>query len=556
MQILLELIFLLILFFPSNERIFYVDNQTGNDQNSGLSQTAAWKSIRKVNDFNFKPGDKILFNKNNYWNEMLVPSISGTKDKPIIYSSYGNGKKPVISTKEILPNSSRKDFWIKLNDSVFFGKTGIMIDRLWINNMEFDKAKDFYQMNEKNKWHYDKKGKILYIFERKIPVEKLKIEIAGGIDRKFHTVKIVDTDNLIFRELDIQGGYTATIGLAGADNIIFEDCNIGKYSQGRGIIGNQLGLKAKDATSDSIIIRRDTIDSGWQIYANYNRSGMDGISIQNGANNWKVYENYFKNWDHSAVQVYGYKAEAKRNKIFKNIVTAPDIAFGRAFESVGTAKGMCSENEFFQNRISRTTARNQFGGDNNKIYYNIFEHMKNSTVPYGNQKTAQAIVLAAVDGPSEENLIANNTIYNIEREGIWDYGNDNLIVNNLIINAGRTILGVSFRVSKNVKGTKWQNNLVYIPEKNHNYIINFKEKRISFEQFKSIEDNVRYFTNNNIRFTGNLDELIKTPEDGNYSPAENSPLIDAGINVGLKEDFYGNPIKGKPDIGAIEFTGN
>jgi hypothetical protein len=37
-----------------------------------------------------------------------------------------------------------------------------------------------------------------------------------------------------------------------------------------------------------------------------------------------------------------------------------------------------------------------------------------------------------------------------------------------------------------------------------------------------------------------------------FAPANGSPLIDAGTNVGLKSDFFGNPIVGNPDIGAIE----
>ena len=38
-----------------------------------------------------------------------------------------------------------------------------------------------------------------------------------------------------------------------------------------------------------------------------------------------------------------------------------------------------------------------------------------------------------------------------------------------------------------------------------------------------------------------------------FSPVWDSPLIDAGTNVGLTCDFFGNPIYGMPDIGAIEY---
>ena len=40
---------------------YYVDATLGKDTNDGLSQTAVWKTIAKVDASRFLPGDQILF---------------------------------------------------------------------------------------------------------------------------------------------------------------------------------------------------------------------------------------------------------------------------------------------------------------------------------------------------------------------------------------------------------------------------------------------------------------------------------------------------------------
>ncbi len=44
-----------------------------------------------------------------------------------------------------------------------------------------------------------------------------------------------------------------------------------------------------------------------------------------------------------------------------------------------------------------------------------------------------------------------------------------------------------------------------------------------------------------------------TKSDINFALKAGSPCINAGVNVGINEDYHGRPIKGKPDIGAFEY---
>ena len=47
----------------------YYVSPSGNDNNSGTSTGAPWKTLAKVNNTNFSPGDKILFQRGGEWRE-------------------------------------------------------------------------------------------------------------------------------------------------------------------------------------------------------------------------------------------------------------------------------------------------------------------------------------------------------------------------------------------------------------------------------------------------------------------------------------------------------
>lgn len=74
---------------------YYVAS-SGDDVNDGFSPAKAWKTMEKVNGYPFEPGDTILFNRGDTWNYGLAPSVSGEEGKPITFSSYGAGSKPLI----------------------------------------------------------------------------------------------------------------------------------------------------------------------------------------------------------------------------------------------------------------------------------------------------------------------------------------------------------------------------------------------------------------------------------------------------------------------------
>lgn len=81
------------------ERIYYLDSINGNDNNSGISAQEAWATLGKVNSVKLKPGDKVLFKAGSRFKGQLKPLGSGSEDKPVVISSYGNGSKPLIAAE-------------------------------------------------------------------------------------------------------------------------------------------------------------------------------------------------------------------------------------------------------------------------------------------------------------------------------------------------------------------------------------------------------------------------------------------------------------------------
>ena len=71
---------------------FYVDAAKGSDKNSGRTENSAWKTLKRVNSADLKSGDHVLFKRGEVWRGTLRIS-SGSKQKPIIYASYGSDRK-------------------------------------------------------------------------------------------------------------------------------------------------------------------------------------------------------------------------------------------------------------------------------------------------------------------------------------------------------------------------------------------------------------------------------------------------------------------------------
>jgi len=105
---------------------YFVDQVNGNDSNSGLSTTAAWKTLAKVNSATFKPGNQILLNRGNTWAETLTLPSSGKAGAPIVFGAYGSGALPLIDGGNVRSQcvSGNAQSYITLQDLATQNSTG------------------------------------------------------------------------------------------------------------------------------------------------------------------------------------------------------------------------------------------------------------------------------------------------------------------------------------------------------------------------------------------------------------------------------------------------
>jgi hypothetical protein len=97
-KLFLSFILVLTIVIPgmSQSKTYYVSPE-GKDNNNGFSKSASWKTIERVNQAKFQPGDSILFKAGGVWKGQLHPQGSGAAGKPIVINSYGGVEKPIIN---------------------------------------------------------------------------------------------------------------------------------------------------------------------------------------------------------------------------------------------------------------------------------------------------------------------------------------------------------------------------------------------------------------------------------------------------------------------------
>lgn len=76
---------------------YHLDCVGGDDQADGRSPAGAWRTLGRVNEQEFAPGDSILLRRGTSCIGSLTPKGSGKEGSPIRIGAYGTGPLPVIS---------------------------------------------------------------------------------------------------------------------------------------------------------------------------------------------------------------------------------------------------------------------------------------------------------------------------------------------------------------------------------------------------------------------------------------------------------------------------
>ena len=116
---------------------YFVDDSIGNDTNSGTEKTAAFKSLKRINQLYLKPGDSILFRRSGKWVGNLIPKGSGDKDSAIVIGAFGNGDSPILDAKGIIAKNEKSSNTIRLYNQEYFEIRDLKI----MNNNSLEKPR-------------------------------------------------------------------------------------------------------------------------------------------------------------------------------------------------------------------------------------------------------------------------------------------------------------------------------------------------------------------------------------------------------------------------------
>jgi hypothetical protein len=539
---------------------YYVDATGGNDNNDGLSPSNAWKTIAKVNSETFQPGDSILFKRGEVWREQLTVPSSGNSTHPITFGAYGNGEKPILMGSEQLTGwtdeggnvySTVFDSWDGYSGTIGIWETDwtgyknyvwkgtskddidgsgqVAFDDLtntiyircsddgdpsthvieaakkgvnyyedfaiWVNN------KDYIVLDGLHTQYTDRSG-ICLEYSTHITVKNCTVEhlIRNG------AIQLNNADNCMIGGAEGEGNsvsFSRTVGVylhESDDNLISWNNITYQWEDG-------CGLSHSGTNCDSNIFEHNEISY----------PGEDGFDVDHAVNT-KIRYNYIH---HVGQDRYGYGvflngrgATEKDNHVYGNLIVDPNrhgiVIFSR----------------------------------NSHVYYNIIDG-------YGSDGDGFGIV---VFPNCQTGYVYNNIIIdNLATPGgrgclAFSEGESGLVVKNNIFarmrSSGNTV--VRFYSEADVANNVLDHNIVYSKNSNDIYYVPLAPGN----PFTLSEFHTRYNQSAN---STNSDPLFKDFANNDFHLQSDSPCIDNGTDVGLTQDFDGNPIVGLPDIGAYEY---
>lgn len=572
-------ILLLILFYIEMiAATYYVDATNGRDSNDGLSPETAWQSIAKVNSMSFLPGDEILFARGEIWREQLRVSSSGAEGQPIVFGAYGIGDKPVIDGADVITELE------EINNNLW-RKNAITIqpNLLYLNDRVGNNRTSYTECSSEGDWYWDSETDIIFVYSNNDPSGNVELgqrkAIVDVANNKFITISdlTIQHSNENSDPISQDWGSGALKSREGS-YLTVNRCIIQKNSY----FGVRC-FKSSNLTFDkntflrngesykngsNVMISTNVIGSSDIIFTDNqcNDSGENGLMIS-GANksiqmkNLIVSGNHFYNNNGAGLYIIRADSVAIFNNFFEGngdpIDETEDYAIGiQASDNVDIYMNIIT-NQKYNDAIQIYSDETFIDGSahNISIYRNyIFDISNGDGIgigTHGNQTCqnlsiyynfigladAYGIFLQHSDGGTADTTkIFNNTFYENTLSGV-SANVPTIIKNNIFYNNGPVdvnIWGIS-------SGLKTSNNLWY---------------RLSGNVLKFNSINYNMSTIKEFEATAKSTDSLFVDTGSDFSLQTNSPVIDAGIDVGITEDILNNPIVGKPDIGAFEYQSN
>ncbi|MFQ6099007.1 MAG: hypothetical protein ACE5O2_14855, partial [Armatimonadota bacterium] len=208
---------------PAGAATYYVSND-GSDDNDGASPDRPWRTIRRVNAQQLRPGDVVLFRRGDQWREQLVPH-SGDESAHVTYGAYGAGPKPLL-----LGSVARNDpgDWRQEAPNVWATYSAAL--RVDVGNIIFDgggscgaKVWSENDLQQQGQYWYDERSRVLKLYSSECPATYYS-EIECALRR--HIVNESNAHYVIYENLALRYGGAHGIGGANTHHIVVRDCDL------------------------------------------------------------------------------------------------------------------------------------------------------------------------------------------------------------------------------------------------------------------------------------------------------------------------------------------
>jgi PKD repeat protein len=483
---------------------YYVDAINGSDANNGLAPEKAWKTINKVNNSIYMPGDSILFKRGETWREQLTVPTSGSAGNPITFGAYGTGTKPIFNGAEIITTWTDSGV---VTENTWKAILTTQPYAVWFDNTLGQKQESLAACRSARDWYWA--SNVIYVY----PTTDADTAYSSpGIEASARsTLYMTDKNYVTIENIEFTKGGNAlvddvSVKFRQSKNIVIQDCDITKSVN----IGLDI-YKVDGTTGDTLVQRCSFSDTG---LAKGSAGANSAIQTYNTGDDPTFTVQYctFRNIDNFGAH-HGHGIYHLSGKL----IWRYNFHYGDngGFLNTGAAVRLAST-----------------GGA--QIYYNIFSDI-------GGKR------YWGICGGEGTNLIYNNIFYN-NHYAIYSggRGTESFVVKNNIFCCSTTGVHIQhIEFTGKVKSYSGTNNLFYNIDGFDIFSWAGVEKAtLALWKIASHQDENAL----------NVDPKFISTSILDFHLLPASPCIYAGADVGLTQDYEGNSIRGLPDIGAFEFS--
>ena len=579
---------------------YYVSSTHGDDGNAGTDQGHPWKTLDKVNAIatDLKPGDSVLLERGSTFQGQYlhIKDTSGTADAPITIADYGEASaaKPVIAANGVKGSRWYQNYRASVGNHQNKGTVSSAIllkdvSYITVKNLEItNDDPDVYDPIDTWKWTdtADSDGTKL---DRS--ADRMDRTGVAGIAENGTTMSHVTLEGLNIHDVDgnIYNKHMANGGIYFMAHYARENKNAADKTW----LQNHISRFDHITIKNNIVkdVDRWGIAVGYTAYLNFidaawgDGSIDDDLIAKYGQTNVTIENNYVKGAGGDAITlmycdrpVIQYNVGDSVSKHMNNIDYPHDREHGGRYGgwvAAGIWPWRCKDPIFQYNEMYNNLNSEHGNGDGqawdadygdgtlyqyNYSYGNSFaslmicnQYAINTTFRYNiSQNDRRGVFDLPSNGPG--NHIYNNTVY-IGKDSavLTDRSNSQAkFENNIFINATDTKKTETWNRGNQHGGQTYDNNMY----------VNYANKPASDSNAVEVADVATVLANaghapSAPKANGSVYGRSGSEFDG-YKPVDNSPAINAGKVISdmndyaVTNDFFGNTIKGTPDLGAVE----